>query len=159
MSNNNALIAVLIIASLLVGGLFTYAAFPKEVSKEVIKEVVKQVPVNVTVEKIVTVDTSDLLLADAKAELLAEIADDRALRVFDDERFSVDEISISDVNDVTVVTDDSNRRDTETTVSFEAELKANSGDDDEKAVYKDCSVEVVFHSKASVDTEVSVCCE
>jgi hypothetical protein len=156
MSNNNALLAVLIISSLLLGGLVAFAAFPRTVTEKVnvpgpvVKEVVNQ-----TVEKIVVQDKSEVLLADAKSEYLAELKDDDDYLICDGEQYDLDQVTFRDVKDLQVSTDTSDRKDTVTTVSYEQPLKFSDKDVESKC-YRTDLVEVVFHSDAREDTEIEI---
>lgn len=173
MSNNNGYLVVLLIAlCLIVGGFAGHYLAPKQV--EVTKEV--ENPLNVELESQVSdleaevanlnselsakdntiVSAGNDVLADAKEELLLEIANDRSLRVVDGDRFSVDEITLGVSKESSISVDSTNRRDTVTTVSFKIELKYNSLDDDNKAVYVDKDVVVKFHSNSNKETEVLV---
>jgi hypothetical protein len=135
-----ATLAILTIASLLIGGVVTYTGFPKEVVKEVevpVEDLV-EVPgpveyVNVTVEKEVEVEKDWLNLA--YDEFIDEYEDN------DDSPagYDFDQLVKHKFSDEYTVTYD----DDLTTVNFDVELKFLDKDTKEKE-YVNYSVEVVF---------------
>lgn len=163
MKQTAGMVITLIVAALIVGALTVSVFFPRTIAEEVVKTV--EVPKEVIVEKIVEVpiacenevvevDTLTNKFADAKAEYLAEVEDEKELQYCNEERYDFEQITLKEVKEYTVNTDVS-RRDTATTVAFEAELKFVDKDTEEKC-YRDDKVEVVFHSNPNKDTEISV---
>jgi hypothetical protein len=153
--NNNALIAVLIVSCLLLGGLFTYAAFPRvQIEKQIVSVPVEKL-VNQTVEKIVVQDKSEVLLANALDEYKVELADDDDYLVCDSEQYDLDQVTFRDVKNLQVNVDTSDRKDTVTTVSFDQPLKFSDSSVESKC-YRTDVVEVVFHSDSREDTEISI---
>lgn len=157
MSEHTNLWVILLACMLLVGVSLGHSLWPSQVVKEVPVEKVVEKTVDKIVTETVTVTVDDQSKLDAAlAEFEAEIADDKELRTVDGNRFSADEISVSELKEYSVETDSSNRRDTLTTVKFTVEMKYNSADDDDKAEYRTFDVEVVFHSNSKYDTEIEV---
>jgi len=159
MSNQGLWVTALVIACLLLGGLFTYAAFPRTEVKTVEKVVEKNVtvPVNVTQiqEKIVEVDKFANLVANATKEYKDELKDDDDYLICDSEQFDFDQIIFKSQENLNVNVDSSDDDDTITTVTFDQDLKFSDKDVESKC-YRTDEVTVIFHSDKDEDTEVII---
>lgn len=134
--------------------LMYHLANPVVQEKQVLVKDIQYVNLTNTVEKIVSVDSNNETYADAFSEFESEISDNRSLKICDGDRYDFDQITYS-VDDKSIAVDDSNRRDTLTTVTFTADTKYSDKDVESKC-YRDLDVEVVFHSNQNKDTEITV---
>ena len=117
--------------------------------------VTKEVPVEKIVNVSVPFDSNANLVASAFDEYQAEVADKDSLQVINGVDYSVSELTFGDLKNVKVDKDTSNRKDNITTVSFDVKVIGTDKSDAHPSRATD-SVVVVFHSKTSLDTEVSV---
>ena len=156
------LATILVIVGLLVGGIFTYALIPREVT--VTKEVTKTVPVEVIKE----VTKEVIKEVNVTKEVPAKGVLDKAIATFmeavDDEKdeagnpvdlqFSYDfaDISVDKVSkDYKIVVSDNGDK---TIVNFEIRLKYNDKTDDERSAKATYNVRVTYEDDE--DTEVKI---
>jgi hypothetical protein len=101
MTDKIGLAILLVVLGLLLGGILSYAIFPREV----VKTETIEVPSIVEVEKVVNVTTE--VSPDYKAQVVAayleEAATDKALRKCDGDAYDIDEISVKRVYEGFVV--------------------------------------------------------
>lgn len=160
MAEKSYLLPTLVILAALLGVILGAVAFSthsvetKEVVKEVPTEVTKEIVVekNVTVEKLV--DTNQVTFDNAVKEYLSYLDDENLLSCKDND-YSLSDLTLGDLKEKAIKVDTSNRRDTVTTVSFWVKNKFTDSSDSHPC-YRTDSVTVVFHSKPSLDTEVTV---
>lgn len=158
-SGSNWTIAILACLLLVAAVAFGALAFPKTVEKTVkvpfaVPSEPKVVKENVTVEKIVYVDSDTAALNSSLSEYKAYLADADNMTC-DGVYYDLKDVVFGDVKNLAVSKDTSDRHDTLTTVSFDIKNKYSDGSDGHPC-YKTDSVEVVLHSKANIDAEVSV---
>jgi len=168
--NNTWAIICLAVLTFLVGGLLTYAAFPREViteklvDKPVITEklvyvdkpveVVKTVEVVKEVAKEVPMDLEATFLEPAIKEFMTEVEDEDSYLVCDEEEYDFDDIAVKKIYDgYSVSIDDA--KDGEYTVSFTVKLKYLDGDVEEKC-YNTFDVEVTYPKDNDDEPEVEI---
>ena len=140
---------VFAIIGLLVGGLLTYAVFPKEVIKEVPKEVPKEVIKEVPVEiiKEIPLDATVTYLDAAIAAFIDEGLED--LAECGTEEYDEDQIVVKKVyDDWSVVFGEDRHGDPQYSVDFNTKLKFLDNDIEEKC-YKNCDVSVLYREDKS----------
>lgn len=139
-----AIIACLV-AALLIGGLFVYAVFPREV--EVVKEVEK------IVEKEVQVEVEKIVEKDYKAEAL-ELCKEKFLEDYNLDKY--EELAVRDVSKTWSISFDENKKDKEKmTVTLDnVEIRIFDSLEDEKTNFEGvCVVKYVEDKEPKVDFE------
>lgn len=165
---NTLALFALAICALLLGGIVTYVALPREVEVEVVKsvpvltekvvfvdkpvEVIKEVEVEV--EKIVSLDLEATYLDPAIEAFMDEVEDDDDLLVCDGEEYDFDSIAVKKIYDGYAVSVD-DKDDEEFSVSFTAKLKYLDSDVEEKC-YRTFDVVVSYPTDDDDDVEVDV---
>jgi len=165
--NTLALIA-LAVCALLLGGIVTYVALPREVEVEVVKqvpvltekvvfvdkpvEVIKEVEVEVEVEKIVALDIEETYLKPAIKEFMNEVEDEDDLLECDSEEYDFDDIIVKKIYDGYSVTIED---DEEYSVAFEVKLKYLDTDVEEKCS-RTFDVVVSYPTDDDDDVEVDI---
>lgn len=143
-----------VVLALLLGGLFTYVAFPRnvEVPGETINNTIVEY-VNTT--NTVVVDKFADLAELAFAEYVAELEDDDDLLICGGEQYDFDQVDFRNKDDLTMSVDTSDEDDTITVITFKQKLKFSDKDVETKC-YRTDLVTVTFHSDEDEDTEVSI---